>query len=140
LVSILALACSNTDSQAEVVHGSVAAESVAQQELSGRTGTGVVVRLVLEGDQFVEGPARLAFSVDSDVHTPRSVDLVAPQMPTHGVVRYPVERTGDAWIAAVDIPMAGEWIAYVNFDDGGDAAALRFTAVAQSGVAVHRHH
>ncbi|HUF68186.1 MAG TPA: hypothetical protein VMM79_05980 [Longimicrobiales bacterium] len=41
----------------------------------------------------------------------------------------------------VDIPMAGDWAVYVNFDDGPDAAAIRFTvAHAQSdGHADHKH-
>ncbi|MGH7502450.1 MAG: hypothetical protein ACREL7_11925 [Longimicrobiales bacterium] len=57
------------------------------------------------------------------------------------MVRFPVGFGSGGWTASVQIPMAGEWIAYVNFDDGDNAVAIHFNAVAEDSAAgaSHRH-
>jgi hypothetical protein len=65
----------------------------------------------------------------------RSVDLISPTMPAHGIVRSPVQGTPDTgYSVAIDIPMEGTWAIYVNLDEvGGDAAEFIFKAGALGG-------
>ncbi len=47
--------------------------------------------------------------------SPRSLDLVSPEMPIHGLVRREVV---DGWVD-IDLPMEGRWTVYVNLDEAG---------------------
>ena len=68
-------------------------------------------------------PGAVTFSIS--VHStdgkrsPRSVDLVSPSMPLHGVLRHDVT---DGKVD-IDIPMAGRWAIYVNLDETGATTA-----------------
>ena len=117
-----------------------AVEVAASPAWSGQTTSGVVVRVIPERNRAVEGRNRLTIAVEPAGQVPRTIDLVAPRMPMHGVVRVPVEFANGEWTASVEIPMAGEWIVYVNFDHGDDAAAIHFNAVAEDSVTDVSHH
>ncbi len=86
------------------------------------------------------------FMIETDGATPRSVDFASPAMPMHGVMRVPVESAGAAWSVSIDIPMAGDWALYVNFDDGDDAAEFRFSVAGDghehvgAGAPATHHH
>lgn len=98
---------------------------------------GSSVTLVATAPPLSVGPASLAISTErsSGEVTPRSVDLLSPTMPMHGIVRYPVV-TG---VTEIDIPMAGRWTIYVNLDDAGSThAAFVFDVAAGQGD--HTHH
>jgi hypothetical protein len=71
-------------------------------------------------------PGRNVFRVRSAAPVV-SADLVSPTMANHGITRYAPRRetTGDFLIDA-DIPMAGDWVLYVNLDEGQNAAAFSF--------------
>lgn len=86
------------------------------------------------------GLNRLVIEVGTDGSPPRSVDVVAPQMPMHGVVRRIVEWDGEHWSVQVEIPMPGEWVLYVNFDEGSDAAAFPFVVADEESASLVGHH
>lgn len=103
------------------------------------TPSGVVVRVRTDPEPPATGPIRVFITVAGPVdRTPRSVDLVSPTMPMHGVTRFAIEAAGTDWIADLEIPMEGEWSLYVNFDDGTDAAEIRF-AVGEAQAQSHTH-
>lgn len=86
---------------------------------------GALVRVAFEPDPIEAGPVILTLAIEPPPSDPRSVslDLVAPDMPMHGVVRYSVEEVRPGrFTAAVVIPMVGLWEFYVNLDVGLDTA------------------
>ena len=78
------------------------------------------------------GAVSLAIQIQTDNGEPhaRSIDLISPTMPAHGIVRSAVRGSAEAGYAAdIDIPMEGTWAVYVNLDEvGGDAAEFIFMA------------
>lgn len=135
-------ACSDAEGDAEPVADPVHA-AMAESELaaswSGRTPTGIPVTVAAEPDPPVPGPVRFELTVPRGAR-PLSVDLVSPAMPVHGVVRFPVAITDGVVVADVDVPMEGHWALYVNFDDGSDAAEIRFAVAAADSAAMHHQH
>ncbi|MCI0433293.1 MAG: hypothetical protein L0271_06560 [Gemmatimonadetes bacterium] len=134
-----AIACG--DAEARVEPEPATAGSAAVEVRESMSGSGAVVRFRPQPDPPVPGPVRLYFSVhDSSGRAPRSVDLVSPGMPMHGVTRRDVTAAGEAWIADIEVPMAGEWSIYLNFDDGTDAVEFRFAVgEASSSSQSHTH-
>ncbi len=64
-----------------------------------------------------------ADGVSEDVY-PRSVDVMSPTMPMHGVTRVPAtEASQGTFIATTAIPMSGRWALFVNLDEGGSQTA-----------------
>ncbi len=56
-----------------------------------------------------------------------SADLVSPSMPSHGITRYAAVPAEDgSYLVETEIPMQGDWVLYVNLDDGGDSAEFPF--------------
>ena len=56
-----------------------------------------------------------------------SIDIVSPEMPAMGILRYPADATGPlAYVARAEIAMDGAWEIYVNLGDGTDAASFEF--------------
>ncbi len=84
------------------------------------------------------GPVTLDISVHSadGAARPRTIDLVSPEMPMHGLVRHQVVDGS----VDLDIPMEGLWTIYVNLDDAGAAAAeFQFNVPAgEAGGHVHQ--
>jgi hypothetical protein len=104
-----------------------------------KSGSGIAVRLEPQTPVVQAGLAifRITTPADGPHRTVKSVDLVSPAMPLHGVVRFPVEEAGPySYLAGVHIPMDGRWALYVNFDDGSDAAEFLFD-VAPSPAGAH---
>lgn len=86
------------------------------------------------------GLNRLVIEVGTDGSPPRSVDVVAPAMPMHGVVRRIVERDGEHWSVQIEFPMPGEWVLYVNFDEGSNAAAFPLAVADEESASLVGHH
>jgi hypothetical protein len=83
-----------------------------------------------EGGELRVGPNRLTIRTGVANPPPLSVDIVAPAMPSHGIVRHSIAAIDDSWIATVTVSMPGDWVLYVNFDDGSTAVAFPFTVIA----------
>ncbi|MFW6079765.1 MAG: hypothetical protein ACODAE_09095 [Gemmatimonadota bacterium] len=109
-------------------------------EWATRTVGGVPIRVRADQTPLRPGPVHFRIEVPSTAADTASfsADLVSPTMPMHGVQRYPVERTqAGEYVAEVEIPMAGEWMLYVNLDIGADAARFEFTVPASDTTATH---
>ena len=64
-------------------------------------------------------------ALPSDV--PVSIDVISPEMPVMGLMRYPAEPSGtNTYISSANIRMDGAWEIYVNLGDGTDAAPFAF--------------
>jgi hypothetical protein len=86
---------------------------------------GTRVRVAFDPDPLAAGPLTLTLAMDPPPADPGAVslDLVSPEMPMHGVMRYLVQENGPGrFTAAVVIPMEGLWEFYVNLDIGLDTA------------------
>lgn len=104
---------------------------------SATSASGVRVTVAFPRAPILPGPVRVAVAVDDPAGsaTARSLDLVSPTMPAHGVLRYPVVDGG----AGIEIPMEGSWAIYVNLDeDGVDTAEFLFDVAAGPGGG-HQH-
>ncbi len=69
----------------------------------------------------------ISFATAVSEDAPISIDLVSPEMPAMGVMRYPADRVGDGeYLAQAEIAMEGLWVVYVKLGDGTDAASFEF--------------
>lgn len=101
---------------------SIADEGTEWTSRSSESGT--LVRLVPPSVSLRPGVLRFRIEASRpDVPEPSSVDLVSPDMPMHGISRFPVQpvESGE-FVAEIEVPMAGGWSLYVNLGDGSDAA------------------
>ena len=58
---------------------------------------------------------------------PVSIDVISPEMPVMGLMRYPAEPSGpNTYTASAEIRMGGAWEVYVNLGDGTDSAPFAF--------------
>ena len=63
--------------------------------------------------------------IPSDI--PVSIDVISPEMPVMGLMRYMAEPSGpNTYTASAEIRMDGAWEIYVNLGDGTDAAPFAF--------------
>ena len=103
--------------------------------------SGTEASLSLHPDPPAPGRLRLEFALPEGVASSGglSVDVVAPQMPAHGILRYPVPVSAGARASLdIGIPMAGLWAIYLNLDHGPDAAAFEIQ-VEGSALEPHAH-
>jgi hypothetical protein len=144
-VALLASACTSGDAHdapADTPDGDASPAAAAVLGGSGpwtvKSASGAEVTVALGTAPIAAGPTELTLTVAGQANSPlvaRSVDLVSPDMPLHGVARFPV--TDGA--ARLQIPMEGRWALYVNLDEaGGDAAEFIFD-VAPNGDGGHQH-
>lgn len=104
---------------------------------------GSSVRVVTPPEPMEAGTLTFEFEVDPPPPEDReiTIDLASPEMPAHGVVRYPAEAQGEGrYRATAVIPMEGRWALYLNLDYGADAAAFEFDASPARGSEGHDHH
>jgi hypothetical protein len=147
LVALLAQAGCGDPAAREAPHaleGVEAAERGAAPlgAMASATPGGVPVVLRVEPDPPRSGPLRLRIQLPENEASDGgvTVDVVAPYMPAHGIVRYPAHRAGgDAWNAEIRVHMGGLWAVYVNLDHGPEAAPFEFE-VADAEEAGHDHH
>lgn len=121
------------------VHGGMEVDGALQGEgpwTATATG-GANVTLSSGNAPFISGSVDLEISVHvPDGHaTPKSVDLISPTMPVHGIVRYGVSDG----VATIDIPMEGRWALYVNLDESGSDSAEFLFDVAPGEGGGHAH-
>ena len=70
---------------------------------------------------------QISFEDDVPDHVSVSIDVISPEMPVMGLMRYPAEPSGpNTYIASVEIRMGGAWEVYVNLGDGTDSAPFAF--------------
>jgi hypothetical protein len=108
--------------------------------LESRTPSGVAVSLAVDPDPPRPGAVRVLVgfpggpvSADSP-----SVDLVAPHMPAHGIVRVPLSLNHEGHGEAnIRIPMEGLWALYVNLNRGSEAAPFEFLVEADEDRPTH---
>ncbi len=68
-----------------------------------------------------------------------SIDIVSPEMPAMGILRYHAEAMGPLdYTARAEIAMDGAWEVYVNLGDGTDAASFAFD-VEPGSTGGHQH-
>jgi hypothetical protein len=99
---------------------------------------GSLVTLTASSETLRPGPVTFGISVGSADGTtsPRSLDLVSPEMPIHGLLRREVV---DGRVD-IDLPMEGRWTVYVNLDDtGATTAEFRFN-VPSGEAGGHKRH
>ncbi|TVR52807.1 MAG: hypothetical protein EA421_12685 [Gemmatimonadales bacterium] len=105
--------------------------------------SGTEVTLSLHPDPPAPGPLRLDFTLSRERTSAAglSVDVVAPRMPAHGILRYPIATfDGDRVSFEVDIPMEGLWAIYLNLDHGPDAAAFEVEVEGDAEDGEHPSH
>jgi hypothetical protein len=105
--------------------------------------SGVEVTLSVDPLPLRPGPIRLEIALGQEppAALPLSLDLVSPEMPMHGIVRYETESSSASrYQAVVEIPMEGLWELYVNLDYGADAAVFELDVPAPEGSTGHEHH
>lgn len=97
-------------------------------------------RVTLSADPapLAAGPVALTISVhrSADGVAARSLDLVSPSMPMHGLVRYEVVGAG----VELEIPMEGRWAMYINLDESGTQYAEFVFDAAPAEAGGHMHH
>lgn len=132
------IACSGdtehrADPAAEVVEEAPADGAVADGRSSAVSSGGSRVALRVEPFPVETGPVSFLVELPDAYEGTPTLDLVSPSMPMHGVVRYEASRAGGFWTFETEIPMEGDWLAYVNLDAGTDAAEFAFEVAAGEG-------
>lgn len=70
---------------------------------------------------------QISFEDDIPDDVPVSIDVISPEMPVMGLMRYPAERSGpNTYTVSAEISMDGAWEIYVNLGDGTDSAPFAF--------------
>jgi hypothetical protein len=140
LLGLAFIACSRADG------GSLATDGMdrTKQSLtwSGRSTNGVSVHLRADQSSLVATqPVQFEIRIDDRAVThPVTADLLAPQMPAHGITRYKAVAIGPGvFTLRFEIPMEGLWELYVNLDDGADAAAFTFDVAAPITTTASQH-
>ncbi len=111
--------------------------------LAATTSGGTDIDLTFRPDAPVPGEVELILDIRPSPEEPDavSVDLVSPEMPAHGVLRYPATWNGEdgSFTVDVSIPMEGLWEIYVNLDVGTDAAAFEIRVPSLDAETLNAH-
>ena len=95
----------------------------------GTTTSGVEVSVRPDRVPVLVGRTHFEISFGSELpqDTPVSIDVISPEMPVMGLLRYAAEPSGpNTYAVAADIRMDGAWEIYVNLGDGTDSAPFAF--------------
>ena len=93
----------------------------------GETSTGTPVTVTTPNPPVRPGPLTLHIDVvnPGDETLPVTVDLVAPEMPMHGIMRFDADASSpERYTVELEVPMDGRWLIYVNLDIGVNAASF----------------
>ena len=136
-VGFVLAACGSPDGTKAGVDGDEDAVASAVEEASGpfeetgrwvgETSTGTRVTVTTPNPPVRPGPLTLHIDVDNPgaAVLPVTVDLVAPEMPMHGITRFDaVASSPEEYTVEMDVPMDGRWLVYVNLDIGVNAASF----------------
>ena len=70
---------------------------------------------------------QISFEQGASDDIPVSIDVVSPEMPAMGIMRYAAEPSGpNTYTSSAEISMEGAWEIYVNLGDGTDSAPFAF--------------
>ncbi len=136
-VGLLLAACGSPDGEEAGVDGdddaAASAVEVASEPFEetgrwvGETSTGTPVTVTTPNLPVRPGPLTLYIEVSNpgEEVLPVTVDLVAPEMPMHGITRFDAEASSpEEYTVEMDVPMDGRWLVYVNLDIGVNAASF----------------
>lgn len=141
-MSLMAVVCTSAEAdEAAMADAHESDEVELLSEWVGTSTSGVEITLRSTEGAPVVGPIRFEIEVDRpDMVQPRSLDIVSPTMPMHGVLRYPVHGPENGLFhAETTIPMEGSWAVYVNLDEGADAAEFLFRVEPSPTEGAHKH-
>lgn len=132
LVTLSAWGCTLTDAEAgpeEDTSPETAVDLGSPAEWSGTTTSGLKVSVRPDRVPVQVGVTVFQISFEHEVpdHIPVSIDVISPEMPVMGLMRYPAESSGpNTYTASAEIRMDGAWEIYVNLGDGTDSAPFAF--------------
>lgn len=98
-------------------------------EWVGTTTSGIEVTVRPDRIPVLVGLTEFEISFDRALpqEIPVSIDVISPEMPVMGLLRYVAEPTGPTtYRVAAEIRMDGAWEIYVNLGDGTDSAPFAF--------------
>ena len=130
--TISALGCTLDDAQAGPEEDTSPETSVdlgSRAEWTGTTTSGIEVTVRPDRVPVRVGFTAFEISFDHEIpdDIPVSIDLISPEMPVMGLIRYAAEPSGPTtYTSSVEIRMDGAWEIYVNLGDGTDAAPFAF--------------
>ena len=141
LLALSLCGCMEGETEAPLSDQETMAADADPAEWVGTANGGTVV--TLRPDRYPVEAGVVGFHVTLDravpEGTPVSIDIVSPEMPAMGILRYSAEAIGPReYMAHLEIGMEGAWEAYVNLGDGTDAASFEFQ-VAPGSVGDHEH-
>jgi len=108
----------------------------------GETVTGTPVVVTTENPPVRPGPISLHIQVQNPgpEALPVSVDVVAPDMPMHGITRFDAEAiSAEEYLVEMELPMEGRWLVYVNLDIGVNAASFEVDVPPSEGASHGKH-
>ena len=137
LFTLSAWGCTLNDAQAgpegdtspETVDLGNAVDLGSQADGIGTTTSGIAVTVRPDRVPIRVGVTAFQISFDDEVpdHISVSIDVISPEMPVMGLMRYPAEPSGpNTYTASAEIRMDGAWEVYVNLGDGTDSAPFAF--------------
>lgn len=127
LLLVFLWGCAPGDTDAKAASGSNSESLSSVWVASTPSGLEVTVRPGRIPIQVGMTEFHISFTTAVSEDTPISIDVVSPEMPSMGVVRFPADPVGDGkYLAHAEIGMEGLWIVYVNLGDGTDAASFEF--------------
>ena len=133
LVAVAALGCGVADADTGSQEGPAAEHEGHRVEPAVWTGTTTSgLAGTVRPDPFPvrvgETEFKILFGGGVPDQTPISIDVVSPEMPAMGILRYRAETVGPGeYVARARIGMGGAWEVYVNLGDGTDSAPFAFS-------------
>ena len=132
LFTLSAWGCTLDDAQAGPEGDTSPETSVdlgSQAEWIGTTTSGIGVTVRPDPVPIRVGVTLFQISFEDEIpdDVSVSIDVISPEMPVMGLVRYPAEPSGpNTYTAPAEIRMGGAWEVYVNLGGGIDAAPFAF--------------
>ena len=132
LFTISALGCTLNDAQAgpeEDTSRETSIELGSAAVWTGTTTSGIEVTVRPDRVPIRVGLTvfRISFEHGIPDDIPVSIDVISPEMPVMGLMRYMAEPSGaNTYTSSAEIRMDGAWEIYVNLGDGTDAARFAF--------------
>ena len=132
LFTLSAWGCTLTDAREER-EGDTSPETAVDRgsraEWKGTTTSGIEVTVRPDRIPVRVGVTVFQISFEHEVpdHIPVSIDVISPEMPVMGLLRYMAEPFGpNTYTSSTEIRMDGAWEIYVNLGDGTDSARFAF--------------
>lgn len=132
LITLSAWSCALDDSQAGPEEDTPPEDALAlgnAAEWIGTSTSGIEVTVRPDRIPVRVGLTEFEISFEHELPdaVPVSIDVISPEMPVMGLIRYMAEPSGpNTYTASAEIRMAGAWEIYVNLGDGTDSAPFAF--------------